>query len=84
MAKIVPFRKKEPEPPKADPPPPVKSVSASSDLGHSLQYVGSADGQNWRCACGHAYPRPPMKILLKGAAAAAEWLRPRIEAHEGG
>ncbi len=84
MAKIIPFRKPEPEPPKAPPRPPVKSTTASSDLGHNLQYVGSADGQNWRCTCGHAYPRPPMDVLLKGTGATAEWLRPYIDKHENG
>jgi len=83
MAKIVPFRKAEAKPP-GPPAPPVKSVSARSDLGHHLQYVGAPDGQNWRCTCGHAYPRPPMGVLLKGPDAAAEWLRPLIERHEGG
>ena len=47
---------------------------------HMLQYLSDAEGHNWRCLCGHIYPRPPIEVVLN--LKLDEWLNPYVEEHE--
>ncbi len=47
---------------------------------HMLQFISDEEGHNWRCLCGHVYPRPPIEVLLTNQLDA--WLNPLVEEHE--
>lgn len=60
----------------------MKDIVITTTLSHQLQYISSPDGLNWRCACGHVYPRVPMQTILVGSDAEAKWIQSYREAHE--
>lgn len=47
---------------------------------HQLQFIADKEGHNWRCLCGHVYPRPPIEILLSNEMDV--WLDTLVEEHE--
>ncbi len=47
---------------------------------HLLQFISDVEGNNWRCLCGHVYPRPPIEVLLTNGV--GEWLDAAVTEHE--
>lgn len=62
----------------------IKSIQTVSEpqeaRKHMLQFISDPGGNNWRCLCGHVYPRPPIEVLLTGTL--DSWLNPIVEEHE--
>lgn len=85
MPKIRPVQPTPvPAPAPAEPLKTIKSIQTVSEpqvaRKHMLQFISDVEGNNWRCLCGHVYPRPPVEVLLTGTL--DSWLNPLVEKHE--